>query len=330
MERFELRNKIQKKYELENGQRITIKRLIEISENEKIDLKDLILILGCYKNAKYKTPESWTTIRMNQEYTKRELVNLIKIELKYLQQYGSRMYKKQEVYNICEKYGIEIDDFLTYIYNFKICYYENSYILSMNKEGIWIGESPALSKDFIDENYTDLYKKITKAANKMQVLYGSRVSKEEMIDIGMDYILKQGKIEKNLAFDKERLIGKLLFKARYQMLGAVIKSFKETSISALMDFIGMYDEMEYVDKIDSWIYPIKWRKIEKLIIDNIQLNINAIMKNREYGLRNITKKLDMQKDRFYQIIESIGQQLIQQNKVRICKDGRVVIINEQI
>ena len=55
MERFELRNKIQKKYELENGQRITIKRLIEISENEKIDLKDLILILGCYKNAKYKT-----------------------------------------------------------------------------------------------------------------------------------------------------------------------------------------------------------------------------------------------------------------------------------
>lgn len=218
MERFELRSKIQKKYELENGQRITIKRLIEISENEKIDLKDLILILGCYKNAKYKTPESWTTIRTNQEYTKRELVNLIKIELKYLQKYGSRMYKKQEVYNICEKYGIEIDDFLTYIYNFKICYYENSYILSMNKYGIWIGESPTLSKEFIHENYTYLYKRITKTVNQMQILYGSRVSKEEMIDIGMDYILKQGKIEKNLAFDKERLIGKLLFKARYQML----------------------------------------------------------------------------------------------------------------
>ena len=93
---------------------------------------------------------------------------------------------------------------------------------------------------------------------------------------------------------------------------------------------GMYNEMEYVDKIDSWIYPIKWRKIEKLIIDNIQLNINAIMKNREHGLKDITKKLDMQKDRFYLVIESIGQQLIQQNKVRICKDGRVVIINEQI
>lgn len=200
----------------------------------------------------------------------------------------------------------------------------------MNKDGIWIGESPTLSKEFIHENYTDLYKRITKTANQMQVLYGSRVSKEEMIDIGMDYILKQGKIEKNLAFDKERLIGKLLFKARYQMLGAVIKSFKETSISALMDFIGMYDEMEYVDKIDSWIYPIKWKKVEKLIIDNIQLNINAIMKNREQGLREVNHKLDMQKDRFYQIIESIGEQLIQQNKVRICKDGRVVIINEQI
>lgn len=44
MERFELRSKIQKKYELENGQRITIKRLIEISENEKIDLKELSIM----------------------------------------------------------------------------------------------------------------------------------------------------------------------------------------------------------------------------------------------------------------------------------------------
>lgn len=52
------------------------------------------------------------------------------------------------------------------------------------------------------------------------------------------------------------------------------------------------------------------------------------MKNREHGLRDVIKKLDMQKDRFYQAIESIGQQLIQQNKVRICKDGRVVVVNE--
>ena len=284
--------------------------LLNISIRYTVQPNSLILILGCYKNAKYKTPESWTTIQMNQEYTKRELVNLIKIELKYLQQYGSRMYKKQEVNNICKKYRIGVDDFLTYIYNFKICYYENSYILSMNKYGIWIGESPTLSKEFIHENYTYLYKRITKTVNQMQILYGSTVSKEELIDIGMDYILKQGRIEKNLAFDKERLIGKLLFKAKYQMLETVIKSFKETSISALMDFIGMYDEMEYVDKIDSWIYPIKWRRVEKLIIDNIQLNINAIMKNREQGLREVNHKLDMQKDRFYQVIESIGQQLI--------------------
>lgn len=107
---------------------------------------------------------------MNQEYTKRELVNLIKIELKYLQQYGSRMYKKQKVNNICKKYRIGVDDFLTYIYNFKICYYENSYILSMNKYGIWIGESPTLSKEFIHENYTYLYKRITKTVNQMQIL----------------------------------------------------------------------------------------------------------------------------------------------------------------
>ena len=135
MEKFEIQAKILKKYCLKNEQKITIKQLNQIAQNEKIEIKDLISILNCYKNAKYKNLESWTTIKKKKEYTKREIVNLIKIELKYLPQYGSRMYSKKEIENICKKYKISIDDFLTYVYKYKICYYENSYILSMNKDG---------------------------------------------------------------------------------------------------------------------------------------------------------------------------------------------------
>lgn len=328
MEKFEIRDKILKKYCLISGRKITIKQLKEISKNEKIELKDLILILNCYKNAKYKDLESWTTIKIKQKYTKREIVNLIKIELKYLPQYGSRMYSKEEINNICKKYKISIDDFLTYIYKYKICYYENAYILSMNKDGMWIGENPKLSIRFLNDNYLKLYKKIEKIANKMSNLYNSKISKDEMIDVGINYILEQGKIEKNLAFDNERIIGKLVYKAKYKMLEEVIKSFKESNLDDIMDFIGDYDKIEQKSKIDSWLCSIKWRKIEKIIIDSIQTNMEKIIKNRKRGLHMVAKGLNIEYKEICQNIENIAEKLIKGNKAKVCRNGRVVIINE--
>lgn len=328
MERFEIRFKIFKKYHLVNGQKITIKQLKKISENEKIELKDLILILNCYKNAKYKNLESWTTIKIKQEYTKREIVNLIKIELKYLPQYGSRMYSKKELNNVCQKYRINIDDFLTYVYKYKICYYENAYILSMNKNGIWIGENTKLSVEFLNDNYWKLYKKVEKIANKMSILYNSKITKDEMIDVGINYILDQGRIEKNMSFNNERAIGKLVYKAKYKMLEQVIKAFKESNLDDIMDFVGDYDKVEQKSKIDNWLYPIKWRKIERIIIDSIQTNIEEIIKNRKCGLRMLAKRLNMEYKELYQNIENISEKLIKGNKAKVCRDGRVVIMNE--
>lgn len=328
MKKFEIRDKIIKKYYLTNGQKITIKQLKEIAENERIELKDLILILNCYKNAKYKKTESWTTIKIKKEYTKREIVNLVKIELKYLPQYGSRMYSKKEIKNICKKYKISIDDFLTYVYKYKICYYENAYILSMNKDGIWIGESPKLSIKFLNNNYWKLYKNIEKIANKMSILYNPKITKEEMIDIGINYILEQGKIEKNMAFDNERTIGKLIYKAKYKILEEVIKSFKETNLEDVMDLIGDYDKIDQKNKIEKWLRLIEWRKIEKIIIDSIQMNIEEIMKNRKRGLNMLAKKLNIRYKQFYQNIDNIAEKLINGKKAKICRDGRVVIMNE--
>ena len=328
MEKFEIRAKILKKYCLKNEQKITIKQLNQIAENEKIEIKDLILILNCCKNAKYKNLESWTTIKNKKEYTKREIVNLIKIELKYILQYGSRMYSQKEIENICKKYKISVDDFLTYIYKYKICYYENAYILSMNKDGIWIGENPKLSINFFNDNYLKLYKKIEKIANKMSILYNPRIAKDEMIDIGINYILEQGKIEKNMAFDNERIIGKLVYKAKYKILEEVIKSFKESNIDDIMDFIADYDKIEQKNKIDNWLCTIKWRKIERIIIDSIQVNIEEIMKNRKYGLHILAKRLNMEYKEIHQNIENIAEKLINGGKAKVCTDGRVVIMNE--
>lgn len=166
MVKSKLRNKILKKYNLVEGEKITVGRLTEIAEEENIELQDLIFILGCYQNAKYKQTTAYATIRTINNYDERKQVKLIKIDLKYLEEYGSRMYSKSEVIAICNEYNVELEDFLTYLYNYRICYYENSYILEMNKEGIWIGENIELSDKFINKNYEILSNRIDKLAKK--------------------------------------------------------------------------------------------------------------------------------------------------------------------
>ena len=330
MVKSKLRNKILKKYNLVEGEKITVGRLTETAEEENIELQDLIFILGCYQNAKYKQTTAYATIRTINNYDERKQVKLIKIDLKYLDEYGSRMYSKSEVIAICNEYNVELEDFLTYLYNYRICYYENSYILEMNKEGIWIGENIELSDKFINKNYEILSNRIDKLAKKMTRLYMPKISKEDLEDVGMNCALKYGKIEKNFAFHTEsEIIEKLVFKAKYAMLEKIMESFKTTNVDNISEVIGQVDRVSF-DNVEVWLYPIKLKKIEKMIIDNIELNIDEILKNRKHGLCKIYKKLDMKYRKFYSHIEEIAQKLIEENKVRLCSNGEVMIKGEEV
>ena len=329
MKKSKLQIDILEKYNLINGDRIEIKKLRKIAENEKIEIQDLILILGCYKNAKYKTDDKWTTIGKRKIYTERELVKIIKIDLKYLSKYGSRLYTREELQKICKSYDIELDIFLTYLYNYRICYYENSYILSMNRLGIWIGEYPKLSAKFIEKHYIELERKIEKIAKRMVNIYSPNIPEEDLVDIGLDCVLIHGEIERNLLFDENRAVGKLLFKAKYKMFNTVIQSFQESNLEDIIETLRYDDKLEREDKIEKWLYSIKLRKIEKLIIDSIQMNIEEILENRNSGLRRIYMDLNIESEEFYQYIENIKQKLIEEKKVRLCANGHVVIINNE-
>lgn len=328
MEQSKVRENIKSKYRLYDGQRITVEALIKLAEVENMELQDLLFVLGGYKNAKYKEKDLWTTIGKKKSYNKRDVINLIKIDLKYLHQYGSRMYSKLEIDDICREYNVSLEDFLTYIYNYKICYYENMYILSMNKEGLWIGKNIGLSVEFLNRNYKRICNKIEKMANRMVELYDSNISKEELIDTGINCVLQHGKVEKNLSFDESGTVGKLLFKARYKMLETIVKSYNEKSLEDVMDFIKIEDNINLGNRIENWLYPIKLKRVENLIIENIQLNIEKIIEDRKQGLEQVNDKLNMEQEKFYKNIDNIAQKLINQNKVRLCSDGRVVIVNE--
>ena len=106
------------------------------------------------------------------------------------------------------------------------------------------------------------------------------------------------------------------------------EAFKESNLDDIMDFVGDYDKVEQKSKIDNWLYPIKWKKIERIIIDSIQTNIEEIIKNRKCGLRMLAKRLNMEYKELYQNIENISKKLIKGNKAKVCRDGRVVIMNE--
>lgn len=112
------------------------------------------------------------------------------------------------------------------------------------------------------------------------------------------------------------------------MLKSVINSYNKINLDDVIEFIKIENNMNQTNKIERWLYPIKLKRIEKLIIDTIQLNIESVIKNRAQGLNEINKKLNIECEKFYKNIEEIAQKLINQNKVRLCSDGKVVIINE--
>ena len=133
----------------------------------------------------------------------------------------------------------------------------------------------------------------------------------------------------DLLFDENRAVGKLLSKAKYKMFNTVIQSFQESNLEDIIETLRYDDKLEREDKIEKWLYSIKLRKIEKLIIDSIQMNIEEILENRNSGLRRIYMDLNIESEEFYQYIENIKQKLIEENKVRLCANGNVVIINNE-
>ncbi len=67
MEQTEITKKLIKKYSLKDQQKILLKELKFISKEEKIELKDLIMLLNCYQGIVYKTDDCWTRINLKKD-----------------------------------------------------------------------------------------------------------------------------------------------------------------------------------------------------------------------------------------------------------------------
>jgi len=249
------------------------------------------------------------------------------MDLKYLPEYGERAYTKKEIEKICKRYEVSIEDFITYVNGYKICYYENMEIIMRNKNGIWIGKTPYLSSDFVAKNYEFLRKRLEMIAKKIDNMYDIGIQ-EELLDWGVDTVLKRGDIEKNLSFDKERIINKLLYRAKFNMIDYAIKYLKRFKTNSQIDNLMYYEQYEKNNSIQQWLYPIKFTIIQRIILQEIIRRYNDI-ESRNAVLRNVYIKLDMKKSEFYNELKNIQKLILDFKKAKIGSDGRI-IINEQI
>lgn len=328
MKKTKLITNLTKKYNLKDKQIITKAELQKISDNDNIELKDLIFILGCYYGILYKTEEKWTRININKIFTTKENIKLIKADLKYIKGYGERSYTKKEIEEICNEYEVNVEDFLTYINRYKTCYYENMEVMIKNKKGLWIGKSPYLSREFITKNFLSLKQKIEIISYKVDQIYNIGI-KEELADFAINRTLKRGNIERNLSFDKDRIINKLLYRAKFDMIDYVIKYLKRFKGNIEVEDVTYYEQYDEKNSIQKWLYPIKFKLNQRIILEEIIRNIYNTTESRTVILKMIYKKLNIRKLDFYNELAEIQKLLLTFDKAKICSNGRV-IINEQI
>ena len=151
--------------------------------------------------------------------------------------------------------------------------------------------------------------------------------KENMVNEAFNEVLKHGRIEKNLQFDKMMLIRKLIYRARYAMLSVIIKESKIIYDEYKIEHIIDDNEDDTQSDVDFWLYPIEFTTIQKIIIDEI-VKSSVLCDTRE----NIIKKIELYTNIPEKVIvynmEQIKELLIEFNKIRICKNGEVIVINE--
>jgi len=224
---------IVKENKLFNRKRVTLVFLEGISLKQKISIKDLVFILGISKVSFYylKTNYQKTTfLNLDKDFNNtKDKVNLIKIELEHLPEYGKRFYSKAQLKYICSKNNITVDELLKNLHSNPKHYIYNKLILKNNKNGFWIGQV-SLSNDFVIENYDVLNKKCIQIAYRMCKYYRAIERLDEFTSVAWEKLIEKGGIiEKNFQFDKNIPLGIFCIKIKYAIVEYQRKLYKDSS-----------------------------------------------------------------------------------------------------
>lgn len=289
----ELLETIKTKYNIHKNRKITFEEVKEISQTEKIEIKDILYLLEINSNTAYKLKngiqkykklkfnnyqgiknkkiilqgkiskkeflelktnlriKNYTLIRMLgiSAYTYKKLeegkinemkiidvktqhiVELIKLDFKYIDKYNKDYYSKEKLKEICKRRHINLDQFLKY-YNKNPKHYKfNKIAIEKSKKGLWIGEDIKISNEFINENYEKISRKLRNITHKYNNINGWRINKEDIIE---ETIIKMyekcGEIIKKFYFDTKLTMNIIIAKGKYIMYNLYRKKYKNNNI----------------------------------------------------------------------------------------------------
>ena len=222
-------NRYEKFEDMELIKRGKINKEIFKSTKEKNKIKNFTLIkkLGISSYMYYKMQRDEISEIQVIDIDIKHKVDLIRIDLKYLNKRRSAYYTKEDLEKICKDRGISLDQFLQYYSKNKKQYRLNEVALEKSKKGLWIGENIKMPDEFFKKNVTKLNQGLKQVANKVNKIIRCYQYKEDLIQ---DTIIKMysecGNIVKKFYFDSKLLFNVLMVKAKYMMINIYRKNYR--------------------------------------------------------------------------------------------------------
>lgn len=173
----------------------------------------------------------------------KHVVDLIKIDLYYLNKSETGYYSKEELKQICKKKRISLKQFIKYYSNNPKHYKFNKMIIEESEEGLWIGKSSQISNDFITKNYDNIMNRLKKVANKVSSIIGCNQYNEDLVQETIEELWnKCENIVKNFKFNMKLMFNILMVKAKYTMINIYRKKYKQDKNISYDSFEDHYIE----------------------------------------------------------------------------------------
>lgn len=187
----------------------------------------------------------------------KRIVDLLKIDLKYLNGGGNRYYTKTELSKYCEEREITLHQFIEYLNsNHKHYQFNLKTLDGIGK--LWIGRKTKISTAFKKKYYNQLLNLCNKLSYKICNAIKQNQYYDEFVDVAMDkIILEYGIIVKNFYYDSKLLFNILSVKAKYAMKNLyrkMVKNIKNNSYdeTRLNKTNALRDNYEIEDNLDNY------------------------------------------------------------------------------
>lgn len=246
------------KYKIVNFQDIIDEGKINKEQLEKIkitsNLKKITILrqlgITMYKYKKLITNEIKQTNVIDIKI--RHIVELVKLDFKYIKKYKIGYYSKEMLEDICKKREITLEQFIKY-YNRNPKHYKfNKIVINKSEKGFWIGENMKIPDEFLNKYYDNImsllrYNSKIYDKNNEWLIY-----KEDIIQETIIYIYEKcGEIVKKFYFDNKLILRILVAKGKYIMYGIYRKKYMKNNLyydgydSKLLDHMFILSDRRY-------------------------------------------------------------------------------------